>query len=104
MLIQRMMKAWKGWKAKHVKNSININVQNVDASTWFIFCGSYLGGTMTLAGMMVTLKHERGIHQYEKALKAIEKEKDGLGKAIGELNLFIASALYHRFNSLLIAS
>ena len=45
---------------------ININVPNVDASTWFIFCGSYLGGIMTLAGVMVTLKHERGIRQYEK--------------------------------------
>lgn len=83
---------------------ININVPNVDASTWFIFCGSYLGGTMTLAGVMITLKHERSIHQYEKALETIEKERDRLGKAIGELNLFVSSALYHRFNSLLITS
>lgn len=59
---------------------ININVPNVDASMWFIFCGSYLGGTMTLAGVMITLRHERSIHQYEKALESIEKERDGLGK------------------------
>ncbi len=83
---------------------ININVTNVDASTWFIFYGSYLGGTMTLAGVMITLRHERNIHQYEKALETIEKERDGLGKAIGELNLFVTNALYHRFNSLLITS
>ena len=42
---------------------ININVPNVDASTWFLFAGSYLGGVMTLAGVMITLKHERKIHQ-----------------------------------------
>ena len=76
---------------------ININVPNIDASTWFIFCGSYLGGTMTLAGVMITLKHERSINQYEKALEAIEKERDGLGKAICELNLFAPSTLYQRF-------
>ena len=83
---------------------ININVPNVDASTWFIFCGSYLGGTMTLAGVMITLKHERSIHQYEKALETIEKERDGLGKVICELNLFAPSVLYQRFNSLRISS
>lgn len=79
---------------------ININVPNVDASTWFIFCGSYLGGTMTLAGVIITLKHERGIHQYEKEMETIEKERDGLGRVICELNLFAPSILYQRFNSL----
>ena len=134
-MIQRMMKAWKGWKVKHMKNKlskwwflvvlaipfllmlclhigialgnyfgININVPNVDASTWFIFCSSYLGGTMTLAGVMITLKHERSIHQYEKVLETIEKEKDGLGKVICELNLFAPSILYQRFNCLRITS
>lgn len=83
---------------------ININVPNVDASTWFIFCGSYLGGTMTLAGVMITLRHERSIHQYEKALESIEKERDGLGQVICELNLFAPSILYQRFNSLRITS
>ena len=82
---------------------ININVPNVDASTWFIFSGSYLGGTMTLVGVMITLKHERSIHQYEKSLESIGKEKDNLGKAICELNVFAPSTLYQRFNSLHIA-
>lgn len=83
---------------------ININVPNVDASTWFIFCGSYLGGTMTLAGVMLTLRHERNIHQYEKAMDTIEKEKDALGKAICDLNVFAPSTLYQQFNSLHITS
>lgn len=83
---------------------ININVPNVDASTWFIFCGSYLGGTMTLAGVMITLRHERSIHQYEKVLESIEKERDGLGQVICELNLFAPSILYQRFNGLRITS
>ena len=83
---------------------ININVPNVDASTWFIFCGSYLGGTMTLAGVMLTLRHERNIHQYEKSVDSIDKEKDALGKAICDLNVFAPSTLYQRFNSLPITS
>ena len=45
-----------------------------------------LGGTMTLAGVMITLKHERSIHQYEKVLDSIDKEKDALGKAVCNLN------------------
>lgn len=61
---------------------LNINVPNVDASTWFIFCSSYLCGTMTLVGVMVTLRHERSIHQYEKSLESIDKERESLGKAI----------------------
>lgn len=83
---------------------ININVPNVDASTWFIFCGSYLGGTMTLAGVMITLRHERNIHQYEKTMDSIEKEKDALGKTICNLNVFAPSTLYQQFNSLNITS
>lgn len=84
--------------------NIHINVPNIDASTWFIFCGSYLGGSMTLVGVMITLKHERSIHQYEKSLETIDKEKDGLGKAICELNLFAPSSLYLQFNCLHITS
>lgn len=83
---------------------IDINVPNVDASTWFIFCGSYLGGTMTLAGVMLTLRHERNIHQYEKSMDSIDKEKDALGKAICDLNVFAPSTLYQQFNSLHITS
>ena len=83
---------------------ININVPNVDASTWFIFCGSYLGGTMTLAGVMITLRHERNIHQYEKTMESIEKEKAALGKAVCDLNIFAPSTLYQQFNSLNITS
>ncbi len=79
---------------------ININVPNVDASTWFIFCGSYLGGTMTLVGVMITLRHERNIHQYEKSMESIDKEKDALGKAVCDLNIFAPSTLYQQFNSL----
>lgn len=83
---------------------ININVPNVDASTWFIFCGSYLGGTMTLAGVMLTLRHERNIHQYEKSMDSIEKEKDALGKAVCDLNIFAPITLYQQFNSLYVTS
>lgn len=79
---------------------ININVRYVDASTWFTFFSNYLGGAMTLAGVMITLRHERNVHQYENALENIDKEKNTLGKAICELNIFAPSIFYRKFNSL----
>lgn len=50
--------------------------------------------------VMITLKHERSIHQYEKVLDSIDKEKDALGKAVCNLNIFAPSTIYQRFNSL----
>lgn len=79
---------------------VNINVPNIDASTWFIFGGSYLGGVMTLAGVMITLRHERNIHQCEESLISINKEKEALGKAICDLNIYAPSTLYQQFRSL----
>lgn len=59
---------------------------------------------MTLAGVMVTLKHERNIHQYEKSLESIDKEREALGKAICDLNVFAPSTIYQQFNSLQITN
>lgn len=79
---------------------ININVPNVDASVWFVFSGSYLGGVMTLAGVMLTLRYERKIYQHEKLLEGINEEKERLGNAICELNIFAPSTIYQWFCSL----
>lgn len=79
---------------------ININVPNVDASTWFVFAGSYLGGVMTFAGVIVTLKYQKSIYQHEKSLESINSEKERLGMAICELNIYAPSAIYQRFASL----
>ena len=79
---------------------ININVPNVDASTWFAFAGNYLGGVMTLAGVMITLKYQRNIYQHEKSVENINTEKEKLGVAICELNIFAPSEIYQRFGSL----
>lgn len=83
---------------------ININVPNVDASTWFTFASSYLGGSMTLVGVMLTLRYERNIQHFEEELRNIEIEKDKLGMAICELNIFAPNTLYQQFNSLNISS
>ena len=37
----------------------DINVPNIAAADWFMFAGSYLGGAMTLLGVIATLKHEQ---------------------------------------------
>ncbi len=82
----------------------NINIPNIDAADWFMFFASYLGGSMTLVGVMITLKHERSIHQYENELDKIEKEKEEIGNAICEFNLLFPSALYLQANEKLIST
>lgn len=74
---------------------ININVPNVDVATWFMFFGSYLGGVMTLGGVMITLRHERNIHQYENRMENIEREKQTIGNAVCGFNLLAPSVVIH---------
>ena len=50
----------------------NINVPNVEAADWFMFAGSYLGGAMTLLGVIVTLKYERRLNQHQQRIQSIE--------------------------------
>ncbi|MDE5583591.1 MAG: hypothetical protein K2J08_07795 [Ruminococcus sp.] len=81
---------------------ININVPNIKAADWFMFFSSYLGGSMTLIGVTITLRYERNIHQYENALEKIEKEKEKIGNAICGFNLLVPSSLYLQVNEMLI--
>ena len=80
---------------------ININVPNVDAAGWFMFFGSYLGGVMTLIGVIITLQHERKTHQYERSIDGIEREKEAIGKAICGFNLLTPGTLYLQVNEML---
>ena len=80
---------------------ININVPNVDAASWFMFSGSYLGGVMTLSGVMITLRYERKIHQYERSIENIEKEKEKIGKVICDFNLLAPGTLYLQVKEIL---
>ena len=67
---------------------ININIPGVNASDWFTFASGYLGGVMTLVGVVITLRYERNVQRYEEKLNYIEKEKENWGRAICELNIF----------------
>lgn len=70
----------------------DFNVPHIAAADWFMFAGSYLGGAMTLLGVMATLKHERNIHRHQLMLDAIHKEQDALSNIISNLNVFIPLA------------
>lgn len=82
---------------------ININVPNIDAASWFMFFGSYLAGVMTLTGVLITLKHERKMHQYEKSLENIDKERERIGNAICGFNLLAPRSLYGQVNEMLVS-
>lgn len=77
----------------------NINVPNIHASDWFMFAGSYLGGAMTLFGVIITLKHERKLHQHQLVIENIEKERERLVAIVNSLDVFAPSACYLDFVS-----
>ncbi len=79
---------------------ININIPGVNASDWFTFASGYLGGVMTLVGVVITLRYERNVQRYEEKLNYIEKEKENWGRAICELNIFAPSSFYQQAKSI----
>lgn len=80
---------------------ININVPGIGAADWFLFAGSYLGGAMTLMGVMATLKHERSIHRHQLMIESIAKEKALLNSIVARLDFFAPSICYTEFASAL---
>lgn len=80
---------------------ININVPGIDAADWFLFAGSYLGGAMTLLGVVATLKHERSIHHHQLMIESIEKEKALLNSIVARLDFFAPSICHTDFVSAL---
>lgn len=79
----------------------NINVPNVEAADWFMFAGSYLGGAMTLLGVIVTLKYERRLNQHQQQIQSIEKERERLFSIINRLDVFAPSSCYLDFTSVM---
>lgn len=79
---------------------LNFNVEGINAADWFMFAGSYLGGAITLGGVVLTLKHERKVHQHQISIDAINKEKDLLVRAISELDFYSVSIIYNQFREL----
>lgn len=70
----------------------DFNVQGIAAADWFMFAGSYLGGAMTLLGVVATLKHEWNIHRHQHMIESIHKEQDALCKIISNLDVFLPMA------------
>lgn len=82
----------------------NFNIEGINAADWFMFAGSYLGGAITLGGVVLTLKHERKVHQHQISIDAINKEKELLLRAISELDFHSVSIIHNHFRELEITS
>lgn len=115
MIKQKLLKFWLGVMfitpfllmfGLHIGNAlgtyfgININVEGISSSDWFMFAGSYLGGAMTLIGVTITLQQERKSQHYQDELHNIEQEREHLGHAIGGLNVITPTTIYERFMEL----
>ena len=81
--------------------NININVPNVSAADWFMFIGSYLGGVMTLSGVMITLRYERNSHEYQLAVASIKEERCNISSLIEKIDVFAPSICYINFISVI---
>ncbi len=81
--------------------NININVHNISASDWFMFAGSYLGGVITLFGVIITIKEERKLHKHQIMENDISKEQEKISKFISQINIHSPSMCYSEFKSIL---
>lgn len=75
----------------------NFNIEGIDAADWFMFAGSYLGGAITLGGVVLTLKHERKVHQHQISIEAIRKEKELLSGIVCKLDIYAPSFILYHF-------
>ncbi|WP_294527480.1 hypothetical protein [uncultured Allofournierella sp.] len=75
----------------------NFNIKGVTAADWFMFAGSYLGGAITLGGVVLTLRHERKVHQHQINIDAINKEKEFLSNVVCGLDIYAPSSILYHF-------
>ena len=80
---------------------VNINIDGVTAKDWFIFASSYLGGAMTLIGVMLTLKYERALQKRDEEIKNIELEQKNMGEILCKLDFLAPYDIIQDFYSLL---
>ncbi len=81
----------------------NFNIQGVDAPDWFIFAGSYMGGVMTLVGVILTIHYQRKSNFKQQKFTEILKERETLGNIISRLDLLGPSGCYQEYTSLVSA-
>lgn len=79
----------------------DINVPNIAAADWFMFAGSYLGGAMTMLGVIATLKHERNIHRHQQMLEDIRNEQKALCNIVSDFDVFVPLACNEEISSAL---
>lgn len=59
-----------------------------------MFAGSYLGGIMTLIGVVLTLQYERKLQHQQTAIGSIDKEKGVIASVVGNIETSMPSRLY----------
>ena len=80
--------------------NINFNIPNISAADWFVFAGSYLGGVITLGGVILTIKHERTINLKQVRLSEVLQEKEKLGEILSKINLYAPGAYYQEYSTM----
>lgn len=76
---------------------ITFNINGVTAKDWFMFMGNYLGGAVTLIGIVLTIKHTQNVHKHQLVNANIDKENDEIADAISKLNTYESINIYNTF-------
>lgn len=65
----------------------NVNITNIDAKDWFMFFSSYLGGSIALIGIILSIKHGMNLHNHQVANARLENERLVVAQSISRLNV-----------------
>ena len=79
---------------------VSISIEDVSSKDWFMFFGSYLGGVMTLFGVLYTLNYEQKEQQYHLVIDELNNEKTKLAFLINKLDVFLPIKIIQHFTSL----
>lgn len=80
--------------------SWNINIDNIQLKDWFSFFGSYLGGVITLIGVLVTINYEKNKYDHQLKINHLNEEKNIIAESIADIDIFALSTIYQKFCSI----
>lgn len=80
--------------------NININIENIYPSDWFMFFSSYLGGSVALIGVILTIRHSTSVHNHQIAMGRLQEERNIIVQAISQLDTMEPISIFKLFASM----
>jgi len=81
-----------------------INPEGINNAEIFMFWGSYLGGVVTLLGVVMTIQYSRKTHFHQMEIEKLNEERAHFSTAITKLNSLAISKIWESFRALYIGT